>query len=222
MSEDIGKVGEAGILSPHRIEALTDGVFAIVMTLLVLELAIDTANVHSDEEFLSELGEMWNEIFSYILTFLALGVFWLIYRYQCSYIIRSDGIGIWLTIFFLTTVALYPFTNSLLAYEGTASIVLYAFNALVTLIILAVFWWYASSKHRLLKKDTNPRIIRLITYLTIPPIIGLIIASALAFLSVLASIFFFMGMLIFMIVMTAIWSYKIRSIEERTLSEKMV
>jgi uncharacterized membrane protein len=212
MSEEAKEAGEIGILSTGRIEALTDGVFAIVMTLLVLELAIEGAPAN-DEELLHELAGMWNEIYGYIMTFIALAVFWIIHRLQFNYIVHSDGVTMWLNIFFLTTVALYPFMNNLLGYEGAVPVIIYSFNSIISLLILFVFWWYASSNNRLLKYGTDPRIIKLIKYLPVPGIIGLVIGVPLAYFSALAITILFISLLAFYIIFTAYASHRIQAIE---------
>jgi uncharacterized membrane protein len=205
---------EAGILSPSRIEALTDGVFAIVMTLLVLELAVDTPSIGTDEEFLEALSHMLSEVMSYILTFIALGIFWIIHRYQFNFIRHADGVAIWLNIFFLTTVAIYPFTNSLLTYEGAISMAIFTFNALIALILLFLFWWYASSGNRLLKADASPHIVKLIKILPFPGIIGMTIAILISvFVSYSAALFIMFFLLGFYVFLTAAWSRKIHKIE---------
>jgi uncharacterized membrane protein len=214
MSEQSGDSQEAGILSPGRIEALTDGVFAIVMTLLVLELAVDTSAITSDEEFLDDLTHILSEVMSYIMTFIALGVFWIIHRYQFNFIRHADGVAIWLNIFFLTTVAIYPFTNSLLSYEGPVSMAIFTFNALVALLLLFGFWWYASSGNRLLKPNTSPRIVKLVRILPFPGIIGMTAAIPIAvFISYQVALFIMFFLLGLYVLLTALWSHKIHVIE---------
>ncbi|NTV80265.1 MAG: DUF1211 domain-containing protein, partial [Candidatus Aminicenantes bacterium] len=73
----VSKKGEAPVISPERLKALADGVFAIVMTLLVLELSVPVAKGLSKETgLLRELGKLWPEFLIYGLSFMILGVFW--------------------------------------------------------------------------------------------------------------------------------------------------
>lgn len=117
-------------------------------------------------------------------------------------------------MFFLTTVAIYPFTNSLLSYVGAASIVVFSLNAIISIIFLFAFWWYASSKNRLLKPNTSPQIVKLISTLPVPAIVGMAMASAVAvFISYEVSIFLLFFLLAFYVFFTALWSHKIRVIE---------
>ena len=102
-------------LSPRRIEALTDGVFAIVMTLLVLELsvsAIAEGSVHA--ELWPRLIDMWPKFLSYAVTFLMLGFMWIFHHRQFSHIKRSDNVFAWINIIALMFVALLPFSTSML------------------------------------------------------------------------------------------------------------
>jgi uncharacterized membrane protein len=193
MGEEPESPSKTEILGPNRIEALTDGVFAIVMTILVLELAVGEVVVGGSEELWQELVDhnMFSKIFSYIMTFIALGVLWIIHRYQFHYIEKSDGVMLWLSVFFLVSVALFPFFNAILEFEGALSIVLFSVNALIALIILAVFWWYASSKHRLLAPDTNEEKIKLIRTMPLPGLIGMSVAAVISVFSYEVALFLF-------------------------------
>ena len=102
-------------LSPNRIEALTDGVFAIVMTLLVLELSVPAiAGGSAEAELTTRLFEMWPKFVSYTVTFVMLGFMWSIHHYQFDRIKSADSVLVWLNIVFLMLISLLPFSTSLL------------------------------------------------------------------------------------------------------------
>ena len=94
----------------QRIEALSDGVFAIVMTILVLELALEGGSDSLSEK----LTHMIPEFYLYFLTFISIGASWMIHYYQFYYIRRVDSISMWINILFLATITLTPFSYSLL------------------------------------------------------------------------------------------------------------
>ena len=86
-------------LSPHRIEALTDAVFAIVMTLLVLELSIPViAEDSAHYELWLRLINMWPKFLSYGVTFLMLGFMWIFHHRRFSHIKRTDNVFSWINI----------------------------------------------------------------------------------------------------------------------------
>lgn len=147
-------------LDPQRIETLVDGVFAIVLTLLVLDIQAPQAS--SEMELLKQLWNLRENVFSYILSFIILGTFWYGHAIEFHYIQRSDRIHIWLNLIFLLCIAFIPFSASLIGQDGqfhVASIV-YGFNLLLTGAIRYCLWCYATSGHRLIDTDVEPRLIR--------------------------------------------------------------
>jgi uncharacterized membrane protein len=138
-----------GTQHSQRIEGLSDGVFAIVMTILVLELGIEGLAPLAEE--LSEMG--W-EIFQYFMTFIVVGSFWLVQFYQFHFIERVDSVLLWLNILFLATVALIPFSYSLLVTQELAAMRFYTFNVLGATVLIYVHWWYATRSHRLVDRNT--------------------------------------------------------------------
>ncbi len=79
-------------LSPGRIEALSDGVIAIAITLLVLELSIPHLSGHAPEGVPTSLWDMRTELYSYSLGFMSLGVYWILHHYIFHFIKRSNGV----------------------------------------------------------------------------------------------------------------------------------
>jgi len=145
------------IQKPQRIEALTDGTLAIVMTILVLELALGAG-----DSLAEKLGHMGPEIFQYFMTFISIGGAWMMHYYQFYYIRRVDSIAMWLNILFLATIALIPFSygvmltsyekNTAAADQHTA-MMFFAGNILVMTLLLLVHWLYATYNHHLVDKD---------------------------------------------------------------------
>ena len=94
---------------PDRLNALADGVFAIVMTLLVLELGVgEIAKTASSEGLLRGLLEMWPRFLIYGLSFMILGVFWVMHHMIFQAVTRHDTSLIWINIFFLMFVSSFP------------------------------------------------------------------------------------------------------------------
>ena len=120
----------ANVFTPDRLEFLTDGVFAIVMTLLVLEISIPEIAHPSQAEIPRRLLELWPKFFSYILSFIVLGFLWYLHHFTFRYIKRSDYTLVWLNILFLMFIALIPFSSSIIGSYGIGHIplVIYSVN----------------------------------------------------------------------------------------------
>jgi uncharacterized membrane protein len=135
-------------VSSDRQKALADGTFAIVMTLLVLELAVPVMHGASNVELTQALAGMWPKFLAYTLSFLVLGVFWLIHHFIFDNITYYDARLAWLNILFLLFVALVPFTTSLLGeylLEKTPAII-YGIQLLVIFFMGFSLWTYGTSR----------------------------------------------------------------------------
>ncbi|MBW4525344.1 MAG: DUF1211 domain-containing protein [Phormidium tanganyikae FI6-MK23] len=149
-------------LGTQRIETLVDGVFAIVLTLLVLDIQAPEAT--SEMDWLRKLWELRENIFSYLVSFIVLGTFWYGHTIEFHYVQRSDRIHIWLNLVFLLCIAFIPFSASLIGQDGqlhTASVV-YGLNLLLTGIVRYWHWYYITSGHRLVDVEMELRLIRTI------------------------------------------------------------
>ena len=132
-----------------RIEALSDGVFAIAMTILVFNLQFAKGvTALSDAEMWDEVKRMGPGFLSFFLSFLTLGIFWIGHSTQFHFIAKSDRKMSWISIFFLMFVSLLPFTSDVLSHhiENKFSILLYWLNLLVMGVMLFVHWIYAERK----------------------------------------------------------------------------
>ncbi len=161
-------------LSPGRIEGLTDGTIAIIMTILVLELPAPLLfETVTHGEHPTSFLEMWDEFYIYILGFLVLGIYWTLHHYMFHFIKRSDGVLMWLNILFLIFAALVPFSakvmsenNVLLATTNSEMNAAYGFFTITTIasiLSLLAMWQYATRGYRLVDPDIDPRIIPMIS-----------------------------------------------------------
>ena len=98
-------------LPTSRLATLTDGVFAIAMTLLSLDVVAEAANVTDAESLLNDLGP---KLFAYALSFVILGLLWNGQHVAFHYTQRTDRAHLWLGIIFLLFIALIPFPATLL------------------------------------------------------------------------------------------------------------
>jgi len=163
-------------LTKARIEALTDGIFATVMTVLVLGLNLPQAGL-SEPRIESEIVNLSPHILAYAFSFVVLGVYWIGHHNQFHYIKRTDRVFLWVNILFLLTIGFVPFSTSLLGlypFSPTA-VRIYGVNLAATGLALYFVWWYATRQHRLVEKDLDPHIVTLAQNRTlIGPVVSLI------------------------------------------------
>lgn len=136
-----------------RILALSDGVFAIAITLLTLEIAIPAAT--SDVGLPKALLGLWPRYLAYALSFVVIARFWVTHRLAFRLIARDDNVLVWLNLLLLMFVAFLPFPTAVLGeHAGSpAAAVLYATSVSLASVASAAYWWYASGRGGLLRPD---------------------------------------------------------------------
>ncbi|NQV05983.1 DUF1211 domain-containing protein [bacterium] len=145
-----------GYFSTDRIITLTDGVIAIVITLLVLELSIPVVSELQDSDGLwPEVRHLWREYLAYVVSFLIVGILWLYHHTVYRRIRSADGTLISLNIFFLMTVSIMPFTSALVAKNSDERLaaIIYGASLFLSALMLAGMFFYASWKRRLVDPD---------------------------------------------------------------------
>ena len=145
-----------------RVLALSDGVFAIAATLLIIEVAVP---VTAGDALLSRaLLGLWPRYLAYLLSFLVIARFWVVHRQTFHLIARFDSALIWLNLLLLMLVAFLPFPTAVLGQHvgSPAAAALYAISVGLTATASAACWWYASGRARLLKPDLSGAHIRAI------------------------------------------------------------
>jgi uncharacterized membrane protein len=133
--------------SVERLAALSDGVFAVAMTLLVLDLRAPAADaVHSEGELWRALLALAPRLLIYLMSFLTLGIFWVGQQTQLNHLERSDRDFSWLHLAFLFGVSLMPFSTALMAefIAYRVALVLYWANILLLGMLLFAAWHHAT------------------------------------------------------------------------------
>jgi uncharacterized membrane protein len=143
--------------SLERLSALSDGIFAVAMTLLVLDLHVPASEViHSQGELWHTLAGAAPQLISYVLSFMTLGIFWNGQQAQLNAFTRSDRNLSWIHLAFLFAVSIMPFSTRLLAEFISYRSVLIAYwgNILLLGAVLFVSWRYAT-RAGLLQEEIN-------------------------------------------------------------------
>jgi uncharacterized membrane protein len=191
---------------PVRLIALSDGLFATVLTLLVLDLRIpDALNASAIDPaaFIKWLGP---HLFSYLLTFLVGGTYWLAHHRDFDHVVRFDRTLLGYNLLFLLFIGLLPFstaTISLGEFKGNGYPfywAVYAANIILAGIMLNLTWNYAVS-HHLITPETTEQQSRQIT-------IRHLITPAVFLLSIVVEYLFpkiFLGPYILLMIPLAQW-----------------
>ena len=142
-----------------RIEAFSDGVFAIAITLLILNIKIPPAG---NDDLSAELIGQWPSYFSFLVSFAFIGIMWMNHHRLFTHIARSDDVLLILNLLLLLGVVVVPFPTAVLALHlGQAgqlpALILYNATYVFIAVIFNLLWRYASSaKRHLLARDVDP------------------------------------------------------------------
>ncbi|NET00374.1 MAG: DUF1211 domain-containing protein [Sphaerospermopsis sp. SIO1G1] len=143
----------------ERIVALSDGVFAIVITLLVLEIKVpEIPHDLVAKELSHAVIELVPKMIAHAISFVVLGIYWISHHNTFMHIKRHDRVLLWLNILFLMCVASMPFPTGLLSEypNERISVIAYALPLVFAGISMDVMWWYAST-HNLLDEGKNDK-----------------------------------------------------------------
>jgi uncharacterized membrane protein len=129
-----------------RIVALSDGVFSVAMTLLVLEIRVPVlAIIHSDQDLINAFFHLKEKFLVYLLAFMTIGIFWVGHSSQYKHILKSDRNLSWINLIFLLFVTLLPFTTAFLGdyFHFIFPVIVYWLNILMLGALLYANWRYA-------------------------------------------------------------------------------
>ena len=146
-----------------RIEALADGVFAIAMTLLILELKVPALLPDQIEQLPNRLLQLWPKVAAFIISFLICGVYWVGHHAQLHYVRRSDRLFMWLNIVFLMVISAIPFSAALIGEypQQPVAIRVYCGNLILAGAVLFVQLRYAAGRGQLFDDDIDARFVTL-------------------------------------------------------------
>jgi uncharacterized membrane protein len=141
----------------NRIEALTDGIFAIALTLLVLGVEVPSTSeelVPASQVLISLLPDF----LFYILAFVVLAVLWVFHHQQFHHIQHIDRTILWLNILTLMFITMVPFSSSYADtyYNEQVAGIFFSVNLLVIGLLIWFQWEHATTDHRLVSPQLDP------------------------------------------------------------------
>ena len=177
--------------STARLEAFSDGVFAIAVTLLVLDIAV---SADAGQHLLRSVAGLWPSYLAYVASFSTIGAAWLGHNAITEYLERADAAFVRLNLLLLLVVSFLPFPTRLVAdYIGQdnperVAVTIYGISLLLASTLLLVLWRYAVRGH-LVRPDTADEEIQLLTQRLTPGLAGyLVLIIGGLFLPILAVI----------------------------------
>lgn len=156
-----------------RISFFSDGVFAIAITLLIIEFKVPVIEHATDLVLWHSLSHMGLKLVGFIISFFIVGYYWSVHHRIFGYVEKYTERLIWLNLYFLFTVVLLPFSSGLLGeYTSESNLhipyAIYVFNIVLTALMNAVLWLYVSDpKKQMLTHEISPERIRLGFYFTL-------------------------------------------------------
>jgi uncharacterized membrane protein len=149
-----------------RIEAFSDGVFAIAITLLIIEIGVP--HVTGEESLSEALGDLWPSYAAYVLSFVMIGIYWANHHSLFRLFMRTDHFFLILNVFFLMAIAFLPFPTAVLGEyldndeQREAAVRLYSLGLLLPAFGWLCVWLYANARG-LVDERLAPEYVRFLT-----------------------------------------------------------
>ena len=133
-----------------RISFFTDGVFAIAITLLVIEFKVPVIEHPTDAALWNRLSHMGLLLLGFLISFCIVGYYWSVHHRIFGYVDKYTSKLIWLNLMFIFSVVLLPFTSGLLGEYATETQLhipygIYVANICLTATMNAILWFYVSN-----------------------------------------------------------------------------
>jgi uncharacterized membrane protein len=194
----LGQLASEG-MEKSRLEMLTDGILAVAMTILVLDIKVPPDDsILTEAHLIRHLLEVERTFTIYLISFIVLGMYWISHTLQFHYVRRVDRTMLWLSLLFSLLVTLVPFTtNLLISYETLlVPIVIYGVNLCLLATTLIVNLNYLARNPHLANASLTPAVVayvqrRLVVFGLVP-----LLAIALAFINTRLSLYTYSLMLL--------------------------
>ncbi|MDQ3020139.1 MAG: TMEM175 family protein [Bacteroidota bacterium] len=176
---------DESILPKNRLENLCDGIFAVTMTLMILELKTPQ-NIPQNleaQELPDALLSLWPIAEAYVLSFIILGIFWLRHQVQFKYLKCVNIVILSTNIFFLLLTGFVPFSVEMMKQypDYNLPFMIYDINLLLMSILLYFQWYYISNNDNIIEDNVLPEMKKKLLDLSLVPIIIFTASFAISF-----------------------------------------
>ena len=183
-----------GLSETTRIEAFSDGVFAIAITLLLLEIHIPDAETGRTGGLLLALGDLWPSYVGYVISFVTIGIMWTNHHSIFTLVRRSDRYFMLINVAFLMGISFLPFPTAVLAEylpepeQRRIAVAFYSATLIVIALLFNALWRYAVWGGHLLQPNADRKAMRVISRRYALGPFAYAFSFALAFVNVWASL----------------------------------
>ncbi len=188
-------------LQTGRLEAFSDGVFAIAVTLLVLEIVVpEQFKAHP----LRALIDQWPSYLAYLVSFSTIGAVWLAHSAITEYLRRADAVLLRLNLLLLMVVSFLPFPTRLLAESITerdaerVSATVYGINLFLASVLVSVLWRYAVHE-RLVRPDAADEEVQTLTKRLTPGLAGYLVVIVVGVFLPFVAVFGYLAIAVYFI-----------------------
>jgi uncharacterized membrane protein len=172
--------------STSRVEAFSDGVFAIAITLLVLEISVPESDF---DNLWKGIADQWPSYLAYATSFVTIGGLWMAHHSIFRRLASADSVVMQLNLLLLMLVSFLPFPTRLVAeaihitHAERAAVIFYGLGLFAISIVGAALWRYAAAHRYLLQPDVTDEEVAAMTSRTTPTLGFYVIVVLLAFLA---------------------------------------
>lgn len=181
---------KAALMSLARFELFSDGVFAIAMTLLIIEIKPPDLSGDSPAQAIAKLLHLWPHILGYITSFLVIGVVWINHHALFHFLKRVDRISLIINLVLLLCVAFVPFPTALLGSHSNSwpVVVFYGLSMALVGVAYNALWFYAVRQYIVTECLIDRRALRAASLWTLGYPAAYLLATALALVSLKLSL----------------------------------
>jgi uncharacterized membrane protein len=175
-----------------RFEAFSDGVFAIAITLLILEIHLPDAETLNNQQLLLYLAHLWPQLLIYVTSFATIGIIWLNHHGTFIHIERLDRGTLALNLLLLLTVCFVPFPTALVAKYGALPASTALYGATLTAMGLSYGWlWHYAMRKECQRNPLSPSLDKFMLFRGLAGTAVYFLGTLLAFVAPRASTFLF-------------------------------
>jgi uncharacterized membrane protein len=186
-----------------RVEAFSDGVFAIAITLLVLEIAVPLG---SERDLIGALVALWPSYLAYAISFLTIGWVWIGHTAIIAHVVGIDRVLVRLNLALLMAVAFLPFPTKLMGeYLGKSepervAVIFYGLLLLVIELLLAWMWRYVLEAKEIRHPDTSDDELEGVRRRMLPGIALFVVALGVSFVVPTVGVLFYLAISVFFLI----------------------
>lgn len=156
-------------ISTSRLEAFSDGVFAIAITLLIIEIKVPSHDDLKNQSLMHYIWLQWPKYFAYVLSFIIIGIYWANHHYLFKLFKRTDHLFNLLNVFFLMAIAFLPYPTGVLGdyviatEHANSAVTFYAFAIWLPALAWLIMWVYAKHNKKIIDHRLSERFIDALT-----------------------------------------------------------